>query len=118
MFILSSSAVRLLPLCALLMAYATATAQDAPASAEGKVTVNGKPLAQGRIFFHVGKGQFVGCIVKDGNYKVERLPVGKLPVTVEFPGALPQYLDEKKSGLFFEAAAGSATYDIDLKFNK
>ena len=42
-------------------------------SAEGKITLNGRPLSKAKIIFHVGDGQFVGARVnQDGTYKVDR----------------------------------------------
>jgi hypothetical protein len=44
---------------------ATASGEDA-ATVKGTVTVRGKPLATGRIFFYLGNDQFVGAKIKDG----------------------------------------------------
>jgi hypothetical protein len=99
---------------ALLCLGARAIAQDAAAAVRGKITVDGKPLLAGRVFFVIGEDQFVGAKVKDGVYKVDRVPVGMHVVSVEFKGVLAQYSD--KSVLRVEVAQkGPNVFDFDLK---
>jgi hypothetical protein len=50
----------------------------------GTITVDGEPLADGRIFFHLKEGQFIGCRTREnGRYKIDRVPTGEYPVTIE-----------------------------------
>lgn len=49
----------------------------------GKVTVDGKPLPAGKIAFIPKSGSGVGGEIKDGQYKVEKVPPGTVNVTVE-----------------------------------
>ena len=90
---------------------ACAVADDA--LVRGKITVNGKPLAAGRIFFFIDEDQFVGAKVKDGVYQVDRVPVGTHVVAVEFKGVPARYSD--KSELWVEVKQGKNDVDFDLR---
>jgi hypothetical protein len=74
-------------LTTLLALFALSTNQPAPAAdeelstIEGKVTYNGKPLPDGSITFHLRDDQFVGARIKDGQFRVDRVPVGTVKVT-------------------------------------
>jgi RNA polymerase sigma factor (sigma-70 family) len=63
--------------------------EKAPATAEelatvgGKVIYNGKPLTDGVITFHCKDDQFVGGKIKDGMFRVDRVPFGEIKVTIE-----------------------------------
>ena len=98
---------------ALLYSGAPAVADDATAPVRGKITVDGKPLAAGRIFFLIDEDQFVGAKVKDGVYKVDRVPVGAYVVAVEFEGVPARYSD--KSQLRATVKKGTNDLDLDLK---
>lgn len=88
-------------------------------AADGKVTgevrVNGKPLASGRIFFHLENGQFVGAKVKDGKYAVSRVPAGTRKISVEGKGVPAAFASEETTSLQVEIKGGAATHDIDLR---
>jgi hypothetical protein len=112
--------VALLTLAVVLTCGQRAAAADDLASVKGTVTVDGKPLPSGRIFFHLGDGQFVGAKVKeDGTFKMERVPAGKYKVTVEVAAGaktvLPaRYAAEDKSELQIEVKKGDNTFDFAL----
>jgi hypothetical protein len=96
-----------------------ASAGDELASVTGKVTLDGRPLPDGKVFIHLGDGQFVGCKVKDGSFKIGRVPVGKHKVTVEMRrdglNALPaRYSEEKLSALRIEVQKGANVLDLLL----
>jgi hypothetical protein len=100
--------------CGLFLAFATSvTAADA--KADGKIRVGGKPLSSGKVTFYLDNGQFVGSKIKDGEYTVDRLPVGTHRVTVEGEGVPLKYTLEDKSGLTVEVTEGAVTMDFDLK---
>jgi hypothetical protein len=80
----------------------------------GKVFVAGKPLASGRIIFYQDNGQFVGSKVKNGDYAIDRVPVGTRKVTVEGDGVPAKYAAEDTSGLVVELKEGTNSYDISL----
>jgi hypothetical protein len=84
-------------------------------SAQGKITLDGQPLPGGRIIFHLDGDQFVGAKIKaDGTYKVDRVPVGRHKVTVEFKGVPARYASEEQSALQVEITKGSSTLDFAL----
>src|SRR5262245_58860160 len=88
-------------------------ADDSTAPVRGTITVNGKPLAAARIFFFIDEDQFVGAKVKEGAYKLDRVPVGNHVVAIEFEGVPPKYSD--KSELRVEIKLGSNIIDFDLR---
>jgi hypothetical protein len=81
----------------------------------GKVVVAGKPLASGRIIFYLDNGQFVGSKVKNGDYAIDRVPVGTRKVTVEGEGVPAKYAAEDTSGLVVEVKEGTSSFDISLR---
>jgi hypothetical protein len=89
---------------------------DVATEVAGVVSLDGKLLASGRVFIHTGGGQFVGSKVKDGKYKVSRVPAGKHTVTVEAEGLHARYTSEDHSGLsvVVDGKAG-ASFDLQLK---
>ncbi len=104
----------LIALAAVLLVCPPAMADEEAAAVKGTVTYNGKALEVGRIFFHVGNDQFVGCKIKDGQYSVDRLPVGDWVITVETKGIPRRYEGEKTTPLKVAVKKGSQTLDIDL----
>jgi hypothetical protein len=90
-----------------------AIADDVTAPVRGTITVDGKPLAAARIFFVLADDQFVGAKVKDdGTYKVDRVPVGRHTVSIEFKGARAAYSNE--SVLRVEVKNGENVLDFAL----
>jgi hypothetical protein len=71
----------LLALFALLSCHPALAADEELSTIEGKVTYNGKPLPDGSITFHLKDDQFVGARIKDGQFRVDRVPVGTVKVT-------------------------------------
>ena len=49
---------------------------------EGRVAYNGKALPDGTITFHLPDDQFVGARIKNGAFRVDRVPVGTVKVTI------------------------------------
>ena len=87
----------------------------AEGQATGTITIDGKPLAEGKITFHRDNGQFVGSKVKDGNYTIDRLTAGRLKVTVEGKGVRAAYTSEATTPLQVEATEGATILDIKLE---
>lgn len=91
------------------------------ASITGKVTVQGKPLAEGTVTFTSPdpKGKTVaGAVNKDGTFAIKDLPPGKYAVTVtsKTPGAVPaKFGAVETSALTFTALVGANQFDIELK---
>ena len=92
-----------------------AVAAEEVASVKGVVTIDGKPLADRRIIFHLGDGQFVGAKTKaDGAFRVDRVPAGTYTVTVEGPGLTARYASEEKSVLRVAVKKGNNELNFDL----
>jgi hypothetical protein len=81
---------------------------------QGTVTIQGKPLAEGKITFHFENGQFAGSPIKDGKYKVDLISTGKYRIAVEGKGVPAKYLSADTSGLAVEVKNGKNAYDIIL----
>src|SRR5262245_47879298 len=89
--------------------------QEEAVAVKGTVTVNGQPLASGRIFFHFDDDQFVGTKVKDGAYTLRRVAPGRYKVSIEGKGLPAAYAAEDTTPLLVEVGNGKATVDLDLK---
>jgi hypothetical protein len=90
------------------------------AAADGEVTgtirIDGKQLVGGKITFYQENGQFIGSKIKDGKYKIDRVPARNLRVTVEGKGVPLKYTSDETSGLVVEVVEGGPTViDLDLK---
>ena len=93
-----------------MAAVPSAPAADAgDGQVSGLVTVDGAPLAAGRVIFHLDGGQFVGSAVKDGKYAVDRVPAGARRVTIEGAGVPPKYTGTDTTPLTADVKAGKAT---------
>jgi hypothetical protein len=92
----------LLAACAVFVSGGAVSAADEElASVGGKVIYNGKPLDDAVITFHLKEDQFVGAKIKGGKFRVDRVPVGPVKVTIDSKKvALPiKFADPETSGL-------------------
>jgi hypothetical protein len=89
-------------------------ADEKTGSVQGMVTFKGKPVPDGKVTFYLDNGQFVGSKIKNGEYKVEHVPVGVKRVTIEGAGIPAKYASEDVSGLSFESKARDNNFDISL----
>jgi hypothetical protein len=107
----------LMSVCTLLVgATAISAADEELGTVEGTVTFRGKPLTDATIKFHLKDDQFVGAKIKDGKYRVDRVPAGKVKVTIESK-TLPlpaKFADEEKSLLIIEVKKGKNDANVDL----
>jgi hypothetical protein len=91
------------------------------ATISGKVTVSGKPLAEGTVTFvslDLKAPKVASAAVKDGSYSQKDLPVGKyaVAVTSKAAGAVPaKFATTDTSGLTYQAQKGANLFDIALK---
>lgn len=92
----------------------------ADAKVSGKVTFQGKPVAEGEIAFVPADpkaGKTVTASIKDGSYSVALAP-GQYAVAVTGSKDMPlpaKYAASDTSGLTAEVKDGANTLDIDLK---
>jgi len=79
-------------------------ADEQLATVGGKVIYNGQPLTDSIITFHLGDDQFVGGKIKDGKFRVDRVPFGTVKVTIESKTVqLPaKFASPESSGLTVE----------------
>lgn len=101
-------------MCSLLAA-PPAAPEPTDAPVKGIVTVAGQPLAEGRIFFHLDGGQFVGCKLKAGKYRIDRVPVGEHRVTFDYKGVPVKYSSEEAAVIVTNVVGAANTFDFDLK---
>ena len=91
-----------------------ATAGGKTSSVTGKITLDGKPIADGKIFFYVGDDQFVGAKTqKDGTFKIDRIPAGTHKVAIEGKGVPARY--GSQSVLVVSVADGANQHDFELR---
>jgi SAM-dependent methyltransferase len=89
-------------------------AAEETSSVKGTISWNGKPVAKGRIFFHLDKDQFVGAKIKDGSYAMDRVPVGEWTITIESEGIPASYSAEDKSPLRIKVNKGNQNINVEL----
>jgi hypothetical protein len=91
------------------------------ATISGKVTVSGKPLAEGTVTFvslNLKAPKVASAAVQDGSYSQKDLPVGKyaVAVTSKAAGAVPaKFATTDTSGLTYQAQKGANQFNIALK---
>ena len=86
------------------------------ATVGGKVIYNGQPLDEAKITFHIEDDQFVGSKVKDGRFRVDRVPVGTWKVTIDSKTVeLPtKFSSPEMSGLSVEVKEGKVAVNFML----
>jgi hypothetical protein len=100
---------------------------------EGSVTVDGKPIAEGRLQFvpqEVGKAPITAASVVEGRYVAEAVPLGKMRVLVtasqetgkmvkEYSTPRPKVInlipEKYRSGIPIEVTGDNANLNFDLK---
>jgi hypothetical protein len=81
---------------------------------EGKVTLNGKPLAKGSVTLVDKLGnKYTGAVAADGTYSVDKVLAGEYKLGID--GGPAKYADPEKSGLAYTVKKGKQTFDIELK---
>jgi hypothetical protein len=93
----------------------------------GKITLKGeimsrKPLGAllvvltFLVLFHQGEDQFIGAKIKEGAYRMTRVPTGKYVVSVEAKDVPPRYASES-SALRVEVHSGMNEFLFNLTSN-
>jgi hypothetical protein len=98
-----------------MLAVPPLAADEVVASAAGSITINGQPLPLGKITFYLDDDQFVGSKIKNGSYKVTRVPVGEWRVAFEGEGVPAKFNSEERSPFRVVVKEGSSIFDFDLK---
>lgn len=101
-----TASIGMLAMLAGLSSAPCALANDGTASIKGAVSLDGKPLPGGRIFFFRNEDQFVGSKIKEGSFKLDHVPLGKYRVALEAEGLPRKYSSEEHSGLVIEVVKG------------
>jgi hypothetical protein len=107
----------LLAACALFVNGGTVSAGGGDlATVAGEVTYKGQPLTDATITFHLEDDQFVGAKIKNGKFRVDRVPVGVVKVSIESKKApLPaKFASPETSGLSVEVKKGKVTVNFQL----
>ncbi len=82
----------------------------------GVITLDGQPLASGKITLHRENGQFVGSKIKDGKYAINLAPAERLRVTFEGDGIPARYASDETTELVVMLVSGNKNaMDFDLK---
>jgi hypothetical protein len=89
-------------------------ADEVGTTAAGSITINGQPLPLGKITFYLDDDQFVGSKIKNGSYKVTRIPAGEWRVAIEGGGAPASFGSEETTPLRVVVKQGPNTVNFDL----
>jgi hypothetical protein len=85
---------------------------------DGKVVLDGKPLAKGKVSLSGAGGKSFSNDVTDGSFKLNKVAVGDYKVAVTGAGVPAKYGDAKTSGLTTTVRKGGNLLDLDLKGEK
>jgi hypothetical protein len=102
-------------LATLVISQHSLRAAEAFASVIGKVTVDGKPLAEGKILLHTDGVKPVEIPIKDGKYSADKVPTGLKTVTIEGKGVPAKYSSRETTSLTVEVKAGANELLFELK---
>lgn len=81
----------------------------------GRVTFNGKPVADCKVFFHLEGGQFVGSKTNnEGKFTIDRVPTGNRKVTLQGKFVPAKYAEEDTSGLIASIKDGQNELHLQL----
>jgi hypothetical protein len=107
----------LVAVVAILIGRPSAAADEDLSSIEGKVTYNGKALPDGAITFHLKDDQFVGSKIKDGAFRIDRIPTGMVRVTIASKKLrIPmKYGVPETSPLSLEVKRGKGVADFQIR---
>jgi len=59
----------------------------------GTISVGGKPLLEGRIYFYSASGQFRGADIAHGEFQMEAVPLGEYRIIIEGESVAALYSD-------------------------
>lgn len=101
-------ALRTLAALAVVVVLANMSLADGESTAAvvGEVQVNGKPLSEGKVLFHLDTGEFVGTFIREGKFKLDLILTGKHRITIEGDGVPEKYNSKETSPLEAEVRSG------------
>lgn len=98
-----------------LINYSSSTTVSAEvAIVEGTVTLDGNPLADGKITFYDGD-QFVGAKIKQGKFRVTNAALGQRKAVIEGKGVPAKFSSEETAPLVAQFKAGKNVFDFALQ---
>jgi len=84
-------------------------------SIDGKVLLDGKPLAKGKVTLSRAGEKSMSADVANGSFKFAKVPAGTYQVAVTGGGVPAKYGDPKTSGIDTKVVKGGNLLDLDLK---
>jgi len=102
-------------LAALIVSQHSVLAADGVATVIGRVTLNGKPLAKGKILLHSEAAAPVEMLIADGAFSADKVPLGKKTVTIEGTGIPGKFSARETTELTVEIKAGANEINFELK---
>jgi len=94
-----------------------AHAADGTGSVSGRVTLDGVPLAEGKLLLRKPGEKEKATIqtpIKAGKFMVEIIPPGKYAVAIQGAGVPAKYTSPDVSGLLVEVKPGTSVFDFSL----
>ena len=102
-------------LAAFIVCSHLASADDGVATVIGRVTLNGKPLAEGKIRLHGEGAKPVEMLISDGKYSADKAPLGEMTVTIEGKGVPTKFSARETTELRVSIRAGANEINFELK---
>jgi len=102
-------------LCMTLLLGGTARADEPNLVVDGTVTFRGVPVADGKILFQLADDEFVGGKIKDGRYRLTRVPAGTWRISLQAKGVPARFASEEASPFRAEVKPGQNSIDLDVK---
>ena len=78
------------------------------------ISLDDEPLANGRIFFHLPKNQFLGGKIESGKCRLDCVPAGTYKITIESEGLPRRYSSVEQAILTVQVAPGKNDFAFEL----
>jgi len=102
-------------LCMTLLLLGPASADEPNPVVDGTVTIRGVPVADGKILFHLADDEFVGGKIKDGRYRLTRVPTGTWRISLQAQSVPAKFGSEEASRIMVDVKPGRNTIDLDAE---
>jgi hypothetical protein len=90
------------------------TVAPPPTTVSATINIDGKPVAGGRIFFHLPRDQFAGGRIKAGKCQLDFVPTGSYKITIESNGVPEHYSSLEQTHFAVEVVPGLNVLTIEL----